>query len=158
MRAGGGAGPGDAAAARGGSRGGRLGGEGRFAVGLYGGGVAPAGVSRRTGGGGRCDVDRPVVSTRNGPDGGSWTGTWPGWDCVGVYPGRAAAAGGWPGRGGGAMIAVPPVLVGGGPKAAGSCRLESGREAWGEDREDGSSFLKTPFCGGGQHLAGAGWG
>jgi len=50
----------------GGSRGGRLGGFGLAA----GDGRGRSAISLRTGGGGRWDVDRPVVSARNGAGGG----------------------------------------------------------------------------------------
>lgn len=74
---------------------------------------------RRAGGGGRCEVDSPVVSERYGTGGGaglecSGSST----DCVPEYC-RAGGAG-----------AIPPVFArrGGGPNDAGSFRLDIGRE------------------------------
>lgn len=53
---------------RGGSLGAGFGGAAMAAPGGRGDGVLPSFLL--TGGGGRCDVDRPVVSTRYGPGGG----------------------------------------------------------------------------------------
>jgi hypothetical protein len=134
----------------GGNRGGRPG----FGFGV-GAGLLPFTPSFLKGGGGRCDVERPVVSTRKGKGGAGFGSSSFAVaasslffacisSCVRGAPSPLLSGVIWFGN------AVPPwklTFLGGGPNDAGSFRLDNGRETWSFAASCGSlPFPIHPAC------------
>jgi hypothetical protein len=122
---------GEAEAERGGRRGGRVGGPGLDPADAGGDrGERPSAPSFLTGGGGRCAVDRPVVSRRHGFGGAAGSSDAGSGTDRGGLVGPVREAGDDEVAGLAAPLAVLGCRLGGGAKLDGSRREERGAAAW----------------------------